>query len=152
MKLQRRFHTTSHFFLGFFTAASVAAQTPPVFDAGALMRQNEQTIKQNQMQQAAQRRAALPPAEVLNESTVVTAERFKFLGNQRLTTEQLQKVAAPFANHPLNQHDLHHLTEAISQEYRKAGWLVQAYIPRQNLAGTELVVQVIESIPPDKPQ
>ena len=135
-----------------FALLSTVAPAQTIPDAGALMRQNEQTIKQNQMQQAAQRRAALPPAEVLSESTVVTAERFKFLGNQRLTTEQLQKVAAPFANHPLNQHDLQHLTEAISQEYRKAGWLVQAYIPRQNLAGSELVVQVIESIPPNKPQ
>ena len=126
-----------------------AAQTIP--DAGALMRQTEQNIRQSQLQQAAKKRDSLPPQAVLNDATLVTAERFKFLGNQRLSTEQLQAVAAPFANRPLNQHDLNHLTEAISQEYRKTGWLVQAYIPRQNLAGPELAVQVIESIPPNKP-
>ncbi|MEY2791986.1 MAG: hypothetical protein RL295_2151 [Pseudomonadota bacterium] len=142
---------TCYLALGLFTAVSVSAQTPPGVDAGALMRQTEQNIRQSQLQQAAKKRDSLPPAAVLTDTTVVTAERFKFLGNQRLSTEQLQTAAAPFANRPLNQHDVHHLTDAISQEYRKAGWLVQAYIPRQNLAGPELVIQVIESIPPNKP-
>ncbi len=137
--------------LGVVTGPKVCAQTPPVFDAGALMRQTEQNIRHSQLQQAAKKRDSLPPQAVLSDTTLVTAERFKFLGNQRLTTDQLQTVAASFANRPLNQHDLHHLTDAISQEYRKTGWLVQVYIPRQNLAGPELAVQVIESIPPNKP-
>jgi hemolysin activation/secretion protein len=132
---------------------SIAQQQPqlPTYDAGALMRQTEQNIRQTQLQQAAKQRATLAPAAVLTESTVVTAERFKFNGNQRLSTEQLQAVAAPFANRSLNQQDLQHLTDAVSQEYRKTGWLVRAYIPSQNLAGPELTVQVVESIPPIKP-
>ncbi len=137
--------------LGLFTVSHGTAQTPPPFDAGALMRQNEQNITQNQMQQAAQKRAALPPAAVFSESTEVTVARFKFNGTQRLSQEQLARVAAPFANRPLRAHDLQLLTESVSQEYRKSGWLVQAYIPRQNLAGTELTVQVIEHIPPNYP-
>ena len=130
-----------------------AQQQPqlPTYDAGALMRQTEQNIRQTQLQQAAKQRATLAPAAVLTESTVVTAERFKFSGNQRLSTEQLHAVAAPFANRPLNQQDLQHLTDAVSQEYRKTGWLVRAYIPSQNLTGPELTVQVVESIPPIKP-
>ncbi len=132
---------------------AIAQQQPqlPTYDAGALMRQTEQNIRQTQLQQAAKQRATLAPAAVLTESTVVTAERFKFNGNQRLSTEQLQAVAVAYANRPLNQQDLQHLTDAVSQEYRKTGWLVQAYIPRQNLAGPELTVQVVESIPPIKP-
>ena len=136
--------------VSFFAISPIAlAQTIP--DAGALMRQTEQNSRPTQQQLAAQQRAALPPAAVLSESTVVNVERFKFLGNQRLTTEQLQLVVAPFAKRPLNAHDLQQLTQAVSEEYRKSGWLVQAYIPRQNLAGPELTIQVIESIPPNKP-
>ncbi len=136
--------------LSFFVISPIAiAQSIP--DAGALMRQTEQNSRPSQQQLASQRREALPPAAVLSESTVVNVERFKFLGNQRLTTAQLQMVAAPFTKRPLNQQDLNHLTEAISQQYRQAGWLVQAYIPRQNLMGSELSIQVIESIPPNKP-
>lgn len=139
-----------------FIVFSVQAQstnqpTPFVFDAGDLMRQNEQTVRSQQHQMSVSKRVLLPPPAVLSETTVVTAERFKFLGNQRLSTEQLQAVAATYANRPLNQQDLQHLTDAVSQEYRKTGWLVQAYIPHQNLAGPELSIQVIESIPPNKP-
>lgn len=115
------------------------------------MRQNEQSIRAQQQQMAVSKRVLLPPAAVLNETTVVKPERFKFLGNQRLSTEQLQAVTVPFANRPLTKLDLLYLTEAVAQEYRKAGWLVQAYIPHQNLAGQELSIQVIESIPPIKP-
>lgn len=125
---------------------------PAIPDAGALMRQAEQNSRQAQLQQAAQQRQLLPPAALLTETTVVTVQRFKFMGYKRLSHEQLQAVVAPFANQALNSHDLQQLTEAVIQEYRKAGWLVQAYIPRQNLSGPELTLQVIESIPPNKPQ
>lgn len=117
-------------------------------DAGALMRQIEQSNRQNQMQQAAQKRDALPPALVLSDATVVTAQRFKFNGNKILATDRLQVVAAPFANRPLTAHDLQQLTHAVSEAYRQTGWVVQAYIPRQALTGDELVIQVIETIPP----
>jgi hemolysin activation/secretion protein len=129
---------------------SGAANAQP--DAGGLMRQVEQNSRQAQLQQAAQQRYLLPPAAALSETTVVTVERFKFNGYKRLSLEQLQAVAAPFANKPLNSHDLQQLTEALIQEYRQAGWVVQAYIPRQNLSGPELTIQLIESIPPNRPQ
>jgi hemolysin activation/secretion protein len=117
-------------------------------DAGALMRQIEQNNRQSQMQQAAQKRDALPPALVLSDATVVTAQRFKFNGNKILTADRLQAVAAPFVNRPLNAQDLQQLTHAVSEAYRQTGWLVQAYIPRQALTGDELVIQVIETVPP----
>jgi hemolysin activation/secretion protein len=125
---------------------------PALPDAGGLMRQVEQNNRQAQLQQAAQQRYLLPPAAALTETTVVTVERFKFNGYKRLNLERLQAVAAPFANKPLNSHDLQQLTEAVIQEYRQAGWMVQAYIPRQNLSGPELTIQLIESIPPNRPQ
>ena len=52
---------------------------------------------------------------------------------------------------PLNANDLEHLTDAVTEAYRKTGWVVQAYIPRQDLGGRELTVQIIETIPPSKP-
>jgi hemolysin activation/secretion protein len=120
-------------------------------DAGALMRQSEQMFKQSQQQRIQTQRTSLPPELVVTDATLVTAQRFKFNGNQLLTTGQLQAVAAPFTNRPLNQHDLQQLSHAVSEAYRQAGWVVQAYIPRQDLNSSELTVQVIESIPPSKP-
>ena len=121
------------------------AQTPP--DAGALMHQTEQALRFEQMQRSAQRRVSLPPAMMLSDTTQVTASRIKFLGVKRLPEAQLQEVAQPYLGRALNQHDLRHLTEAVSEIYRHAGWLVQVYIPRQDLATPELTLQVIEGVP-----
>jgi hemolysin activation/secretion protein len=130
-------------------SCAVSAQNIP--DAGALMRQNEQNIRFSQTQQALQLRDSLPLAMPLNDGTLFTPQRFEFKGHKRLSTEQLQQVALPFANKPLNQHDLQQLTHAVTEAYRQTGWLVQAYIPRQNLEGAVLTVQIIENIPLNKP-
>ncbi len=129
-------------------SASSWAQNIP--DAGALMRQTEQMLRQDQMQRNAQMRPPLPPELVLNDATLVTVQRFKFNGNQRLTTDQLAALTAPFANRPLNQHDLQQLTHTVSEAYRQIGWLVQAYIPRQDFKNAEMTLQIIESIPPNR--
>lgn len=142
-------HTSSVLAVLAFLSASTWAQNIP--DAGDLMRQTEQMLKQSQMQRNAQRREPLPPVMVFSDTTLVTVERFKINGNKLLSADQLQKVLASFANRPLNQHDLQHLTDAVSEAYRQIGWIVQAYIPRQTLQGPELTIQVIESIPPSKP-
>jgi hemolysin activation/secretion protein len=135
--------------LALLLGTSAGAQTMP--DAGALMRQSEQMFKQSQQQRIQPQRASLPPEMAMNDTTSVTVQRFRFNGNQLLTAGQLQAVALPFANRPLKQQDLQQLTHAVSEAYRQAGWLVQAYIPRQTLTGVELTLQVIESIPPSKP-
>jgi len=131
-------------------SANVSAQAP-TYDAGALMRQAEQSFQQNQMQRNLQKRDALPPEMVLNDATSLTVERFKFQGNKLFSNEQLQRVAAPYADKTLNQHDVNQLIRDISEAYRQTGWLVQVYIPRQNLDAKELMVQVVESIPPNRP-
>ncbi len=133
------------------THAVAQPNNAPPYDAGALIRQTEQMMRQSQMQQAAQKRELLPPAAVINEATVVQAERFKFSGNKRLSSDQLQALATAYTHRPLNHHDVQHLLDAITEGYRQTGWLVQAYIPRQDLTGAEITIQVIETIPPSKP-
>ena len=136
--------------LALLLSASAGAQTIP--DAGALMRQTEQMMRQNQLQQNTQRREALPPVMVFADSAVVTVKRFKFAGNKLLSQDQLQAVVASFANRPLKPHDLQQMTDAVSEAYRKIGWVVRAYIPRQDLSGEEMTMQVIETTPPSSPQ
>jgi len=124
----------------------IQAQTIP--DAGALMRQTEQTLRLEQMQRNAQRRESFPPAMRLTDSTVVTPKSIKFSGAKLLTNDQLQAVAQPYVGRELNAHELEHLTEAIAQIYRRDGWLVRVYIPQQDLSQSELNIQIIESMPP----
>lgn len=137
--------------LGLGGISSHAEQNLPPYDAGALMRQAEQMTRQSHMQQNAAQRQPLPPAAELTESTLVQVERFRFVGHKILSAEQLQRVAASFANRPLKQHELQQLTDAISEAYRQTGWWVQVYIPRQDLSKKELILQVIETIPPSSP-
>lgn len=131
--------------LALIAIPSVWAQTIP--DAGALMRQNEQMFKQEQMQRYAQRRSAFPPVMALNDDTQVTPERIKFLDAKLLTERQLQVVAEPYLKRALNQHDLHLLMDAVEQAYRSAGWIVRVYIPQQDLTQAELRIQIQEKMP-----
>lgn len=141
------------FQLGFALLASFisTAQAQYVPDAGSLMRQTEQMLRQDQLQRQQLKREVLPPAMVINSDTRVTVERFQFKGNKLLKADQLQAVVAPFSNRPLNQYDLQQLTHAITETYRQTGWIVQAYIPSQDLKNGEMTVQVVETIPPNKP-
>ena len=131
-------------------AQPINTPQPPPYDAGALLRQIEQSNRLSQMQQMAQKREALPPVMVLNDATLLNVEHFKFNGNKILSTEQLQAVVAPFTNRSLTSQDVQHLTSAVSEAYRQIGWIVQAYIPKQDITGPELTLQVIESIPSSK--
>ena len=129
-------------------SSSAKAQSVP--DAGALMRQTEQMWRATQPQPGA-RRQALPPAMVWPDSAVLV-RGFKFNGNQILSTAQLQATAAPFANRALTAQDAQHLTDAIAQAYRSVGWVVQVYIPVQDLSGPTLTVQILETVPPSAPR
>ncbi len=131
--------------LALFCSSAWAQNIP---DAGSLMRQTEQMLNQNQLQRNTQRREALPPSMVFADSAMVTVKHFKFVGNKLLSADQLHAVTAPFANRPLTPHDLQQLTDAVSEAYRQIGWVVRAYIPRQDLTDADMTVQVIETIPP----
>ena len=124
---------------------------PPVMDAGALARQVDQSVMDGMSQRKRLATSALPPALTMTDATRISVQRFEFHGNKLLTTEQLQQVAAPFTHRTLSQPDLQQLTHAVSEAYRQIGWLVQAYIPRQSLTEDVLILQVIESFPPNKP-
>ena len=130
----------------------VHADTTPVWpaglpDAGVLMRQTEQTLRQNQLQRSSQKHEAYAPAMTLTEATSVTPQSIKFLGVKLIPIAQLQAIAEPYLNRPLNQQDLQHLTDAATAAYRKEGWLVRAYIPSQDLSHSELNIQILENMP-----
>jgi hemolysin activation/secretion protein len=134
-------------FLIIFGLTSVISEAQNVPDAGSLMRQTEQMLRQEQMKRNSQRIDSFPPVAHLNDATLVQVQRFKFNGNQLIETGQLHKVAAPFLNRPLAQRELQQLTDAVTETYRQAGGVAQVYIPRQDLTGVELVIQVVESRP-----
>ena len=136
-----------------YLAVAIVCFYPAVFaqnvpDAGALMRQTEQMMRQSQMQNQMKQSQPLPPAMDWTDFSAATVQSFKFSGNKILKTAQLTQITSPFLHRPLTQQDFQRMTNTISEAYRASGWLVQAYVPRQNLLGGEVLVQVIEAIPP----
>lgn len=134
--------------------AQVQAADPryPVMDAGALMRQAEQSRTANQTQRALGQLPLLAPPLVLGEAASVQVSGFAFAGVHLIAPETLQAAVAPFANRPLGQAELEHIAVAVAQAYRQAGWVVRVYVPKQPLPTDTLTVQVLETIPPPSPK
>jgi hemolysin activation/secretion protein len=123
-------------------AGTAHSQAP---DAGALMRQTEQSLH---MQTKPSAPSLLPMPMTINEATRVTAGQIRFAGVKRLSVSKLEAVSRSFLNRPLDAHELQHLTDAVSNAYRESGWVVRVYIAQQNPSNSDLLIQVLENLPP----
>jgi hemolysin activation/secretion protein len=121
-----------------------SAQTAP--DAGALLRQTERSLNVPSAPAAAPRREAKPsPAPQTGEATV-TVVRFQFKGNTRLNEAQLQQAVAPFVGRPLSFLQLQQAADALANAYREAGWVVRAFLPKQEIDNGVVTLQIIEAV------
>ncbi len=126
----------------FSLAGLVHAQTAP--NAGTLLQQ----IEKPKQPELPPKSGPLftPPAvlESLGGATVVVKE-FRFGGNTRLTNAQLGAAVASFKGRPLNFAELQSAAMAVANAYRKAGWVVRAYLPKQDVTGGIVTIQVVEA-------
>lgn len=130
--------------LVFWLVGVAHAQTIP--DAGTLFRQAEQNLPMNR--QTAPLISLPPPRLAINlelegEKKAVF-QVFKFSGNKRLNEEVLQAAISAFRQQEIPYRDLHRIPEAIENAYRQKGWIVKAYLPRQDLAAGVLFIQILE--------
>ena len=120
------------------------AATPNV-DAGALQRQTEQGLKLQPTPQAPKRQDAAPPAAAKPGAVTVTVTGFKFVGNTLLSNEQLAQAVAPFVNRALSFDALQEAAQVVSNTYRDAGWVVRAYLPKQEVDQGVVTIQIAEA-------
>lgn len=124
--------------------ASTLAQTPP--DAGVLQQQIER-----------ERKPALPPSAIPIRPTEptelkstarikVTVTAFRFAGNTLLSSDALTPVVAEYLNRPLDFSELQQAAAAIATAYRKAGWIVRTYLPKQDVSEGVVIIQVVEAV------
>ena len=124
-------------------ASSARAQVPP--DAGALRQQIERNLQPTLPRKSTQDvQAAPPPLEKLGAETV-TVTQFRIAGNHLVDDATLQLVLAPFKNRPLGFQELQRAALAVSQAYRQAGWIARSYLPRQEIDGGVVTIQVVEA-------
>ena len=129
------------------TALCLSANAaPPTVDAGSLLRQNEQDIKAPKpalkLQAAPHTPAPVPSAD---EATV-QVRAFKFAGNTLLSSEVLAQAVAPYIDHALTVAQLKEVADVVKNTYREAGWSVRAFLPKQEVEGGVVTLQVVEAV------
>ena len=120
----------------------VLAQTPP--DAGSVRQQIEQPRQAPLPPKAAPQFEAPSPLEDTGGISV-TVKAFNFAGNTLLTKSRLARSVAGFVARPLSFAELQNAAIAVATAYRRAGWVVRAYIPKQDVTGGTVTIQVIEA-------
>lgn len=127
------------FFLG-----HAHAQTPP--DAGALQQQIERDIRPALPPQAKPLKPAEPPPLKLPAGATVTVKAFRFAGNTLLDAAQLAPVVESWLARPLGFAQLQEAAAAVAEAYRAAGWIVRAYLPKQDITDGIVTIQIVEAV------
>ena len=136
----------NHFaLLPFFLAAGAAsAQVTP--DAGALQQQIDQSRQSALPKPAPRSLSAPPPALERMAGPSVSVTTFRFSGNSVIKDDQLAAVLRPYLNRPLSFAELQAAAQAVSAAYRDAGWIARAYLPRQEIDGGVVTIEVVEAL------
>ena len=124
-------------------ASAARAQIPP--DAGALRQQIERNLQPALPKKSDQDVQAPPPVLEKLGTATVTVTQFKLVGNTLVDDAALQRVVAPFKDRPLSFQELQRAALAVSEAYRGAGWIARAYLPRQEIDGGVVIIQVVEA-------
>lgn len=124
--------------------ASSGAYAQMLPSAGSLLKQ-----LQNGHSRALPRKAAPvftppPPLKSISGPTV-TVKQFRIQGNHLLTNRVLSEAVSRFLHHPLTFSQLQNAAIAVADAYRKAGWVVRAYLPQQDVTHGVVVIEVIEA-------
>lgn len=120
------------------------AQVQP--DAGALIRQTEQSLKPAQAPSGQLNRASIAVPQTKAGEATLQVSRFEFAGNNVLSSDALTRAVAPFLNRPLNFAQLQQAADAVVTTYREAGWSVRAYLPKQEINQGIVNIQVVEAV------
>jgi hemolysin activation/secretion protein len=123
-------------------SGAVHAQTLP--NAGSLLKQLQSGRAQALPPKAAPAFVAPPPLKSISGPTL-TVKRFRFQGNHLLGDRQLAQVVRGYLHRPLSFAQLQNVAIAVAGAYRKAGWIVRAYLPQQDVTGGTVTIEVIEA-------
>ena len=127
----------------FFTSF-VNAQTPG--DAGALQQQIERERQNTLPQRSTPSRIAAPRDMAPVSGVTLQINAFKFSGNTLLSEQQLSQALATFINRQLDFAQLQAAAAAAGDAYRAAGWVVNSYLPEQDIQDGIVTIQIVEAV------
>ncbi|MET3134462.1 hemolysin activation/secretion protein [Oxalobacteraceae bacterium GrIS 1.11] len=115
-------------------------------DAGQLLQQIDR-----ERALALPRKAAAPvvpaaPAMQAAPGLSVEVKTFTFSGNTLLGEAQLRPAVAAYLGRPLGFADLQAAAASVAEAYRKAGWIVRAYLPQQDVRQGSVTIEIVEAV------
>lgn len=117
--------------------------SPP--SAGSLQQQLER-----EQQSPAQRLQPKPQSKPLTAlpavGQTVQVSAFKFQGNTLLSKEELDAALAPLLNQPIDFASLQSSAVRVADLYRNKGWVVQTFLPEQDIANGEVTIVIVEAV------
>jgi hemolysin activation/secretion protein len=124
------------------TSHQARAQTLP--NAGSELQQLQREKQKPLPAQAPPAFEPPPPLTSVGGATV-TVSTFHFADNQLLSEQRLTRVVQGFLNRPLDFAQLQNAAIAVAEAYRKAGYVVRAYLPQQDVTSGTVTIQVVEA-------
>ena len=123
-----------------------ALAAPPLPDAGQLLQQIERGREPGLPQREAPE--LVRPAEPVPQGhgPTVVVKAFRFVGNTRIASDQLTAAVSTYVDRPLDLAGLQLAAAAVAEVYRKAGWIVRAFLPEQDIVGGVVTIQIVEAV------
>ena len=137
-------------FIGiYFGALCGISHAQSVFDsvnAGSILRQTEKDLNIQTPPATLKRPVPVPARDIPPDAVTVKVNRFVFTGNTLLSDEQLQASIAPYLGRPLSFIELQVAADSVANTYRDAGWVVRAFLPKQEIEEGVVKIQIIEAL------
>lgn len=127
--------------IGLSLGASALAAPP---DAGALQQQMQQETHRLPGPGAREERPSAAP-KPKPDGVTLKVRRFQLKGNTLVSSDKLTPVLAPFLDTPLDFAGLQAAAAAVSQAYRDAGWVANAFLPMQDIKDGQVIIEILEA-------
>lgn len=141
-----RFGSNASLAIWLVLTSPLAAHAQTLPDAGAVRQQIEREIAAPPPGTNSRRLPAPTQTPVAPPGGAsVDVRAFRFQGNTRLSDEQLAQVLLPWTGRTLDYAGLQAAAAAVGEAYRAAGWVVRTVLPRQEITGGVVTLDLIEA-------
>ncbi|MBC7982557.1 MAG: ShlB/FhaC/HecB family hemolysin secretion/activation protein, partial [Candidatus Obscuribacterales bacterium] len=86
------------------------------------------------------------PVETPPSGPTVTVSSFEFSGNVLMDSQKLAVATAGFVARPVDFSELQKAPIAVADAYRQEGWIVQAFLPLQEINNGVVKIQIVEAL------
>jgi hemolysin activation/secretion protein len=131
--------------IGILAVSVTPAQAQTSFDSGSLLRQIERSLPVPSLPSVGPGEEAPKVALLQGKGERMLVRKFIISGNQLVSTAELQKAVASYEGRTLTLADLQNAAASIALIYRKQGLMAGTTIPKQEVKGGVIHLQVIEA-------